>query len=95
MPPDSIVIASVPKKETVRMVLLSGPPAASVQRKKTQPLPRPAEPIPSSVPLNVASQPEADFLEQATANAIPGGVWWLLLGLSALILLIQIWTYFS
>ena len=95
MPPDSIVIASGPKKETVRMGLLSGPPAAIVQLKKTQPLPCPAEPVPSRVPLNVASQPGPDFSEQSTTGGIPTALYWALLGLSAVILLIQIWTYFS
>jgi hypothetical protein len=95
MPPDSIVIASGPKKETVRMGLSPGPRPAIVQLKKTQPLPRTAEPIPSSVPLNVVSQPEPDFSEQPTASGIPTAFYWALLGLSAVILLIQIWTYFS
>jgi hypothetical protein len=95
MPPDSIVIASGPKKETVRIGLLSGPPEASVQLKKTQPLPRMPEAVPSGMPLNIVPQPEPDFSEQPAASGIPGGLWWLLLGLSALILLIQIWTYFS
>ena len=95
MPPDSIVIASPPKKETVRMGFLSGPPAASVQLKKTQPLPRVPEAVPSDVPLNIAPRREANFSEEPPTSSIPGGLWWLLLGLSAVILLIQIWTYFS
>jgi hypothetical protein len=95
MPPDSIVIASGPKKETVRMGLTPGPPAAIVQLKKPQPLPRMPEAVPSSVPLNVVSQPEPDFSEQPTARGIPTAFYWALLGLSAVILLIQIWTYFS
>src|ERR1041385_2661829 len=94
MPPDSIVIASGPKKETVRMSLLSGPPAAIAELKKTQPFPRPAEPTPSSVPPNVVSQPEPGFSEQPTTGGIPTAFYWALLGLSAVILLIQIWTYF-
>jgi len=95
MPPDSIVIASPPKKETVRMGFLSGPPAASVQLKKTQPLPRVPEAVPSDVPLNIAPRRETDFSEEPPTSSIPGSLWWLLLGLSAVILLIQIWTYFS
>lgn len=94
-PPDSIVIASGPKKETVRLGLLSGPPAASVQVKKTQPLPRMPEAVPSAMPLNIAPKREPDFSERPAASGIPGSLCWLLLGLSALILLIQIWTYFS
>jgi hypothetical protein len=54
-----------------------------------------AEAAPSGMPLNIVPQPEPDFSEQPAASGIPGGLWWLLLGLSALILLIQIWTYFS
>ncbi|MGH8099695.1 MAG: hypothetical protein ACREIW_00255 [Chthoniobacterales bacterium] len=95
MPPDSTVIASGPRKETARMGLLSGPPAAIVQLKKTQPLRRMPEVVPPSVPLNIVPRPEPDLLEQAMANGIPIAFCWVLLGLSAVILLIQIWTYFS
>jgi hypothetical protein len=95
MPPDSNVIASGPKKETVRMGLLPNPPAAIVQLKKTRPLPRMPEAVRPSMPRNIAPQPDPDFSEQPMASGIPIGFCWLLLGVSAVILLIQIWTYFS
>ena len=95
MPPDSTVIASGPRKETARMGLLSGPPPAIVQLKKTQSLPRMPEAVPPSVSLDTVPHPEPDLLEQETAYGIPIAFCWALLGLSAVILLIQIWTYFS
>lgn len=94
MPPDSIVIASGPKKETVRMSLLPNPPAI-VQLKKTQPLPRMPEAGSPNMPSNIGPQPDPEFSEEPAANGIPTALYWALLGLSAMILLIQIWTYFS
>lgn len=95
MPPDSIVIASGPKKETVRMGLLPDPPAANAQLKKTQPLPRMPEAGSPNMPSNTGPQPDPEFSEEPAANSIPTALYWALLGLSAVILLIQIWTYFS
>jgi hypothetical protein len=53
------------------------------------------EAVPPSMPLNIAPQREPDFSKQPAASGIPTAVYWALIGLSAVILLIQIWTYFS
>jgi len=57
--------------------------------KKTQPLIA----MPASAPIAVAPAEKPD--ERAIGNAIPMPIWWTLLGVSALILITQIWTYFS
>jgi len=108
MPPDSTVFAPGPgkqtaridvhglKKETARIGILPNQPSASiVQMKKTQSLSRIPETIPPSVPIHIASAPEPDVVEQSAAGDIPMAFCWALLILSAVILLIQIWTYFS
>ena len=108
MPPDSTVFAPGPRKETARVgvhslkketarigILPHQPPAPIVQMKKTQALSRIPETIPPSVPLHIASAPEPDLVEKPAAGDIPMAFCWALLGLSAVVLLIQIWTYFS
>lgn len=71
-----------PKKETVRIPLTPEPLRSS--QKKTQPL----IPMPSVVsqnpPIAVAPVEKSSML-----------LYWMLLAMSALILIIQIWTYFS
>jgi hypothetical protein len=59
-------------------------PLPAVQTKKTQPLVAMPEVAPQSALIAVAAEEK---------NPMP--VWWLLLGVSALILIIQIWTYLS
>ena len=66
-------------KETVRI------PLPTVQTKKTQPLVG----IPEVAPHQSAS------IAVAAEERNPMPLWWLLLGVSALILIIQIWTYLS
>jgi hypothetical protein len=81
-----------PKKETARISILPDPPkpSGSVQMKKTQPLismPEVKSPI---SPVTVAPRESESVLEN-----IPMSLCWTLVGGSALILLIQIWTYIS
>ena len=108
MPPDSTVFTPGPRKETVRIdvhglkketarigILPNQPSAPIAQMKKTQPLSRMPETIPPSAPLDIASAPEPDVVEQPAASDLPMAFCWALLSLSAVILLIQIWTYFS
>jgi hypothetical protein len=59
-------------------------PLPTVQTKKTQPLVAMPEVAPQSASIAVAPEER---------NTMP--LWWLLLGVSALILIIQIWTYLS
>jgi hypothetical protein len=59
-------------------------PLRAVQMKKTQPL----IPVP-----DVTSQNPSIAVTPAEKNPMP--LLWLLLGISAVILIIQIWTYFS
>jgi hypothetical protein len=81
-----------PKKETTRIAVLPDPrPKASptVQMKKTQPLITMPESIPQSAPLTVATKNTS-----AMVDAIPMPLCWTLLGVSTVILIIQIWNYF-
>ncbi len=82
--------ASSPKKETARITVLPDPPARpAVQMKKTPPLiDMPAASAPET-PLTVA--PETPM----ATDQIPKPLCWALLGVSAAILIIQIWSYFS
>jgi hypothetical protein len=81
-----------PKKETARIAVLPDPaPApASVQMKKTQPLiDRPAAAAPAVTPVTVASE-TAGIVDQ-----LPTTLCWALVGVSAVILIIQILNYIS
>ena len=84
--------ASGPKKETARIVTAPEPkPAKStVKMSKTQPLIIGPEPIMEAAPI---------FVEPANSNkmieSIPAPLCWALVGVSALIFIIQVWTYFS
>lgn len=82
--------AGSPKKETARITVLPDPPAKpNVQMKKTQPLiDMPAASAPET-PLTVAPQ------TRVTTDQILKPFCWALLGVSAAILIIQIWGYFS
>jgi len=85
-----------PKKETARIALMPEPPARpapTVQMKKTQPL----IPMPQITPqsASVAVVPTEKAKGSAMMDAIPMPTCWMLLGVSAVILIIQIWTYFS
>jgi hypothetical protein len=82
-----------PNKETARIAVLPDPrPRAlpAVQMKKAQPLVTMPEITLQNAPLTVATKDTS-----ATVDAIPMPLCWTLLGVSAAILIIQIWTYFS
>ena len=89
--PPSIPPSSGPKKETVRIpptpetvrIPLMPEPLRSSQ-KKTQPLIAMPNVVPQNPPIEVASVEKSSML-----------LYWMLLSISALILIIQIWTYFS
>jgi hypothetical protein len=78
------------KKETARIPLMPDPvarPAPTVRMKKTQPL--------IAMP-HVAPQNTSIAVEPAqSSDAIPMPICWTLLVVSAVILIIQIWTYLS
>ena len=80
--PPLIPPAAGPKRETVR-IPLTPEPLRSAQ-KKTQPLIAMPNVVPQNLPIAVAPAEKSSML-----------VYWMLLGISALILIIQIWTYFS
>lgn len=71
-----------PKKETVRIPLVPEPLRSA--QKKTQPLIAMPNVAPQNPPIAVAPMEKSSML-----------VYWMLLGVSAVILIIQIWTYFS
>jgi hypothetical protein len=74
--------ASGLKKETLRVSLVSEP-LASEARMKNPPIPMPHV-VPQSSLIAAASREKSSLL-----------LYWILLGVSALILIIQIWTYLS
>jgi hypothetical protein len=73
---------SEPKRETVRIPLMPEPLRSA--QKKTQPLIAMPQAAWQSPPIAVAPAEKSSML-----------LYWVLLGVSALILIIQIWTYFS
>lgn len=80
-------LSSSPKNETARIARMPDLPSKSlpsVQMKKTQPLIAMPQAAPQIASIAVAS---------AEKSAMP--LCWVLLGVSAIILIIQIWTYFS
>ena len=84
---------AAPKKETARITVLPDPPAKpAVQMKKTQPLidlPKVEAP---SMPVTVSAPPPAP---RAGIDQIPMPLCWALFGISAAILILQIWNYLS
>ena len=81
-PPSPESPDSGPKKETLRLPLVSEPPV-SQERMKNPPMPMPHV-VPQSSLVAAASREKNSML-----------LWWILLAVSALILIIQIWTYLS
>jgi len=75
--------SSGPKKETARIPLVPDPLPSAGQMKNTQ----------SVIMPNVAPRNPSSAI--APAEKKPMLLYWILLGVSALILIIQIWTYFS
>ena len=80
--PPAVPVSSGPKRETVRIPLMPEPLRSA--QKKTQPLIAMPNVVPQNPPIAVAPVEKTSML-----------LYWMLLGVSALILLIQIWTYFS
>jgi hypothetical protein len=80
--PPPITDPSGPKKETVRIPLMPEPLRSA--QKKTQPLIAMPNVVTQNPPIAVAPVQKSSML-----------LYWMLLGISALILIIQIWTYFS
>ena len=80
--PPPIPPPSGPKKETVRIPVTPHPLRSS--QKKTQPLIAMPNVVSQNPPIAVAPVEKSSIL-----------VYWMLLATSALILIIQIWTYFS
>jgi hypothetical protein len=87
---EDIAVMPELKKETARIPLIPEPPSKplpTVQMKKTQPLVPMPEAAAQSASISVAPVDEG--------ATIPMPVCWTLLGVSAIILIIQIWMYFS
>ena len=94
--PPSIPPPLAPKKETTRISPMLEPLGSAqkktqslmampdVAQKKTQPLMAMPDVIPQNPPIAVAPVEKSSML-----------MYWMLLGMSALILIIEIWTYFS
>ena len=80
--PPPIPSPAGPKRETVRIPLTPEPLRSS--QKKTQPLIAMPNVVSQNPPIAVAPVEKSSML-----------VYWILLATSALILIIQIWTYFS
>jgi hypothetical protein len=80
--PLAVPSPSVPQKETVRIPLAPEPLRSS--QKKTQPLIAMPKIVSQNPPIAVAP------VEKGSMR-----LYWMLLAMSALILIIQIWTYFS
>jgi hypothetical protein len=82
--PEPGALSSSPKNETARMPEPPSRPLPTVQMKKTQPLIAMPHAAPQSASIAVAP---------AAKSAM--SLCWVLLGVSAIILIIQIWTYLS
>jgi hypothetical protein len=82
VPPPAVPGAAAPKRETVRIPLVPEPLRSA--QKKTQPLIAMPNVAPQDPPIAVAPAEKSSML-----------LYWMLLAISALILIIQIWTYFS
>ena len=80
--PPPIPPSLTPKKETVGIPLMPEPLRSA--QKKTQTLIAMPNVVPQNPPIAVAPVKKSSML-----------LYWMLLGISALILIIQIWTYFS
>jgi hypothetical protein len=89
-----------PKKETARITVLPDPPAkplGAIQMKKTQPLstmPEPAAPI-SPIKVAAAPIPAHVVVDTSADDGIPMALCWGLFGVSAIVLVVQIWNYFA
>ncbi len=82
------VSQSAPRKETARIA--DSPMKATVKLGQVQPTGMPFAPVARTLLPTVANQPPPGLVE-----SVPTQLCWALLGISALTLLIQLWTYFS
>ena len=80
--------APVPRKETARIG--DSPMKATVKLSAIQPTPVPTVGVVRTARLPVATPPPVGLVE-----SVPAAFCWALVGVSALTLLIQLWTYFS
>jgi hypothetical protein len=76
--------SSGPKKETARILPIPDPVPSAGQMKNAQSVTAMPHVVPQSSLIAAASREKNSML-----------LWWILLGISALILIIQIWTYLS
>ena len=81
-----------PKKETARIAIMPEPRTAAptVKMSKTQPLITAPEPTRQIPPIAVEPEETHEMIE-----SIPVPLCWALLGVSALLFIIQLWTYLS
>jgi hypothetical protein len=77
-----------PRKDTARIA--DSPMKATVKLSSLQPASVPSAPVIRTAPPAVANPPP-----QGLAETVPTRLCWALLGISALTLLIQLWTYFA
>lgn len=89
-------------KPSVSSVMGSTDSPASGLKKETARVSLVPDPLPSAETKNPQQQIETPYVAPqdrsaavASAEKEPMLVWWILLGISALILIIQIWTYIS
>ena len=89
----TVPAGSGPKKETARITVLPDPPAragGSVQMKKTQPLSTLPDPAAPAAAVHMTPGPK---MVASRADAIPMWLCWTLVGISAAVLIVQIWSY--
>jgi hypothetical protein len=72
-------------------------PAGAVQMKKTQPLTTMPEPVMPVTPIKVtpAAAVPVEAEPEIADNGVAMGWCWALLAISAIVLLVQLWNYFS
>ena len=62
--------------------------------KKTQPLSTMPEPVKPVTPITVAAPPQP-MATESVESPIPMALCWALFSVSAIVLIVQIWNYFS
>lgn len=90
--PITSVPTAGPKKETARIATMpeARPSPPTVKMSKTQPLITAPDPLRETAPILVEPGDANDVIE-----SIPVPLCWALLAVSALLFIIQLWTYFS
>jgi hypothetical protein len=91
-PPPPPIASRGPKKETARIADIPEPKAAApkIKMSKTQRLIIAPDPVRQSAPISIDAETSREIIE-----SIPVPLCWALLGISALIFIIQLWTYLS